>query len=267
MELTPLLASEFAKALEIAMPPPYQLPHWTDFSGKPYVPQPSLGEAPSTWARRLGIHHQVPHASGLPGNQLDRGRVMAICQDPAIDELHGYVCAMAWGGQHRVPGGKGSTNVKDAWSQRKALSGILGNLRSGNLSREAAYRLFLDEKGRNKISGLGPSFFTKLIYFFSRDVPAGQEPYIVDNGVLHRMTLLTGLPFFKKASCGGYQACCWEIDQMMQLLVWPFPSPTGSMVEERLFAWELDAEPPRMNYRKAVMFDAYYRVGIPQADF
>jgi hypothetical protein len=189
---------------------------------------------------------------------------MAICQDPAVHVLHGYVCAMAWGRQDKIPGGGGGSNVTSSWENRTKLSAILERLRVGGLSRRNAYLQFV---GANAVADLGPSFFTKLIYFFSRDVPPGQGPYIVDNQILDRMTWLTGLPFSSKASGGAYQAACWEMDKMMALLGWSCLRPSGSMVEERLFSWDPGAKAPRLKYRQGTMFTAYSHLGIPKSDF
>jgi hypothetical protein len=163
-----------------------------------------------------------------------------------------------------IPGGPGLRNVTDSWRDRAKLAVILNRLRAGGLSRRDAYLQFI---GANAVARLGPSFFTKLVYFFSRNVPAGQAPYIVDNQILDRMTWLTGLPFSSKASCGGYQAACWEMDQMAPILTWPMPNPDGSHVEERLFSWNPGAKAARLSYRQKTMFTAYYHLGIPKSDF
>ena len=105
----------------------------------------------------------VPTASvPLPTHKLDRTDVLQICLNPANPVLFGFVCAMAWGGMGSGPGGKRS--VAAAWKAQVKLSSHLNLLRTGGLSRCEAYRLFL---GTGAIPGIGPAFFTKLIYFFS----------------------------------------------------------------------------------------------------
>lgn len=245
------------------MPPPYRNPAWSNFSRTPYSPQLSLGEAPATWFIRLGLLN-VPAASTLPSVPLTRRTLRSICIDAAVDVLHAYVCVMAWGRQDTVPGGKGPSNVRESWAARERLAVILQQLRQGGLSRGESYRLFLEA---GAVPGLGPSFFTKLLYFFGQNIPQGEAPYIVDNEILDRMAHLTGLPFARKASCGGYQAVCWEMDQMVTQLSWSLNECNGSHVEERLFAWKPGSKASRMSYRQGIMFGTYSQLPVSKSDF
>lgn len=65
------------------------------------------------------------------------------------------------------------------------LGSHLNLLRTGGLSRCEAYRLFL---GTGAIPGIGPAFFTKLIYFFSPT----PDFYILDQWTAKSVNLLTG---------------------------------------------------------------------------
>jgi len=207
------------------VPPPYRQPHWEKFVGIPYTPQGAVGCAPSSWVRNLGLTG-VPNAGRLPTTPLTRQQVRRICTDPKIPVLFGYVCVMAWGRQDKVC--KGRQNVLNAWGANRQVNSHLQTLRSGGLTRIQAYRLFL---GSGKIPGLGPSFFTKLLYFFSQSIPKGEDPYIMDNVILRAVALLTGNPFQCHATPGGYQACCEEIDAVATIL-----GCSGQVAEERLFS-------------------------------
>lgn len=172
----------------------------------------------------------VPNVANLPNFKLDRQAVRNICTDPNTDVLFGYVCAMAWGDQ----GGGifGGRNVAYAWDAREQLTEKLKALRQGRLSRKEAFDLF---NGQGAIPGLGPAFFTKLLYFFS-PTPSF---YVMDQWTAKSVILLTGrwvVPMqgdavLRTAPKGCYQAFCEEIDLMAGLL-----SYAGHFAEERLFS-------------------------------
>lgn len=211
------------------MPPPYRNPHYTVFAGIPNVPQGPVGYAPKKWAASHRLTG-VPSAAALPALKLDRHGVRNICLNPANDVLFGYVCAMAWGMQGAGPGGRG--HVASAWAERARLIPKLNALRAGELSRAAAYDLFT---GRGAVPGLGPSYFTKLLYFFS------PKPtfYIMDQWTGKSVDLLTGGWVVRMAGAapsnlnkgGNYPAFCEEIDSLAGLL-----GNTGEQIEERMFS-------------------------------
>lgn len=168
------------------MPPPYVNPHWNIFSAIPHMSAGAIGEPPAQWAvlNNLG---NLP--VGLPTHQLTRQDVRTICQNTANNVLFGYVCAMAWGGQTRG-------HPARAWRHRAQISNVLMRLRAGGLARRDAYRLFL---GAGNIPGLGPAYFTKLIYFFSPD------PNFLHYGPVHKQIC----KFAKWISCRSHlQQCC-----------------------------------------------------------
>ncbi len=215
------------------MPPPYIVPHWNVFAGSPYQGQGPVGIPPFAWAKKCGIINAVPNGGNLPNWQLDRDTVRAICQDPANSVLFGYVCAMAWGGQGMGPGGL--RNATAAWTGIAANPTRLNALRAGGMSRGVAYGAFL---GSEAILGLGPSFFTKLLYFFS-PVPSF---YIMDSRTAQAVVILTGNWIARmnggkrhllapNNNIGNYQAYCEEIDLIAGQL-----ACTGRVAEERLFS-------------------------------
>ena len=166
----------------------------------------------------------------LPTVPLNRADVRAICQDSDKLALVGYACAMAWGGQGSGPGG--SKSVATAWADRAKLADQLTRLRVGGLSRSRAYDLFC---GAGEVKGLGPSYFTKLLYFFS---PA-LDFYIMDQWTAKSINLLTGVHVVRvydssptrENKGGNYQAFCEEVDHLAALL-----GQTGDQIEQRLFS-------------------------------
>lgn len=208
--------------------PPYRDPHWNAFSAIPFQAQGPVGMSPVAWVQR---HHIVPLAEWAPleNRKLDRQAVRGICMDPAVPVLFAYIHAMAWGGQGSGPGGRG--HVANAWTARTKIKALLTELRGGALTRSAAYELFVN----TPVPGLGPSFFTKLLYFFS-PLP---NCYIMDQWTAKSVNLLTGIQVVRLAGHApsnqnrglNYQAFCEHVDSMAQLL-----GCSGEVAEERLFS-------------------------------
>jgi len=166
----------------------------------------------------------------LPGNSLDRSAVRAICRDSTIPVLFGYVCAMCWGVQEKGP--RGGRGVKEAWEGREIIEEHLESIRKGSLSRNEAYNLL---NGKRKVKGLGPSYFTKLLFFFS---PA-EDMWIMDQWTAKSVNLLTGEIVVRlsggapssKNKGGNYQAFCEEIDNLAIKL-----NCDGDEIEQRLMS-------------------------------
>jgi hypothetical protein len=137
---------------------------------------------------------------------------------------------MAWGLQGAGPGGAG--HVARAWAANALLVPKLNTLRAGGLSRSAAYNLFT---GTNAVPGIGPAYFTKLLYFFMPD----PNCYIMDQHTAKSVNILTGFPGIRMVGnavsklnkCGNYQAYCEEVDAMAGLI-----GVTGEEAEEMLMS-------------------------------
>jgi hypothetical protein len=202
-------------------------PHWIKFNSIPFTAQGTTGGNPAKWIASFEIHN-VPGIEHLPKQVIDRRQVREICTNPDLPVLLGYVCAMAWGGQGIFK----KKHATDPWGTRERLQDHLKHLREGNLTRARAYDLFL---GNGRIPGLGPSFFTKLLYFFS------PQPnfYIMDQWTAKSVILLTDEPIVKMSgdlpsaenSGDDYERFCRQIDTIADEL-----DCTGEIAEERMFS-------------------------------
>lgn len=202
--------------------------HWSLLQGLPYVAAGPVGIAPSEWVKRLELQG-VPHANRLPQSALDRSAVRQICRDPNHPVLFGYACAMAWGGQ-----GLGPTkpHAQSAWAKHGHLQPILERLRNETLTRVEAYELFLNGA---RIPGLGPSFWTKLLFFFAQR----DDLYVMDQWVAKSVNLLVGhslVPLVggcppRTTPSSVYDAYCQEIDRIASRL-----GLTGSQAEEKMMS-------------------------------
>ena len=210
------------------MPPPYPNPHYVEFARIPHVPQCLIGSVPSKWVEKLCGKGMADFAV-LPDYKLHRSEVREICRDRDKPVLFGYICAMAWGGQGN---GRRSLNATTAWDRRECLEPKLTQLRSEEMTREEAYELFCGEKA---VLRLGPSYFTKLLYFFSRK----PNHYIMDKWTGTSMNLITGRTVVlmgknaptKHNTGKHYCEYCEEIDAIASDL-----KDTGDNIEQRLFS-------------------------------
>lgn len=207
------------------------------FLALPFIEQGPIFYPPQSWANSLTLDDR--HQFDLPNIRLDRIEVRSICRDHKCDPLFGYLCAMAWGGQ-----GVGRTrrNAISAWRYRQVIKDKLLTLRNNSaISRSEANDLFYSEKS---ITGLGPSYWTKLIFFFSEK----KDRYILDQWTAKSINFLydaTLIPMNgdmpDRAKCTGtlYEIFCTCIDEITAVAnqrksenrIW-----TGEMVEQQLFS-------------------------------
>jgi hypothetical protein len=200
------------------------------------------GSAPArTWSGRIPTDwcDSVLNAGSRPSkdilsrlqqvgsSHLTRDELRTICRDRNENVLVGYICTMAWGAQH-------ARNARTAWARREELNPRLNRLRNESLARAAAYDLFTGVD----IPGLGPAYFTKLLYFFS---PSSAN-YIMDQWTAKSMILLTGdrLVEMSMVPPGGptrlnsgrnYQRFCEAIDCLARKL-----HLSGEKTEELIFS-------------------------------
>lgn len=206
---------------------PYLSPHWEAFSRIPHVRAGEVGNIPEQWAAKFKLTN-IPEATlPLPDKKLNRDQVRDHCKNPNNPVLFGHICAMAWGGQGAAPWGQSA--VRSCWEARSILAPKLEKLREGGLKRGEAYALF---EGTNAVPGLGPAYFTKLLYFFSLE----RNCYIMDQWTAKSVNLLTGKNVVRLGGSAvsnlntaeNYEAYCREVDAIAKLL----KIPDGEKVEE-----------------------------------
>lgn len=211
--------------------------HWEVFKRLDPVDQGPVGTAPAAWAERFGVEIVRNAGSGGPSlstNRLDRSQVRELCRDPDNDVWFGYVNAMAWGDQ----GKRFPANAERAIEHRRAIETLLLKLRHDKPDRAAAYELFRAAA----VPGLGPSFYTKLLYFFDARKPA--RCYIMDQWTAKSVNLLAGRTVVKldngtpspRNTGETYEAFCTEVDKLASCLTSEIGPVSGEQVEERLFS-------------------------------
>ena len=110
----------------------------------------------------------------LPNGKIRRSEIFELAADPNVSIATVCVAAMAWGGMNLG-------NWRLLWGQRDTQwLNVAECIRDGNLTREQAYERLKLLKKNEKLKGMGPAFFTKLIYFLTpRDKSKRQTAYIM----------------------------------------------------------------------------------------
>lgn len=102
---------------------------------------------------------------------------------PAIPDRDILWAILAWGGMKRDAARRLATN-EDVWVQ------IVGQMRSGKLDRQQSYRVCFDAVHSVRAGGIGPAYFTKLIYFAS----PSHNGYIMDQWTSRSVNFLVDGP-------------------------------------------------------------------------
>jgi len=188
---------------------------WLEFKARTHCQtlQGPVGRAPRLWLDSICPDlAALPEMADLPHTKQIRAQVRAICRDHRLPVLVGYVHAMAWGGQGAGPG---IGHARAALDHREKLMAALEALRKGGMTPVERYDLFAVD---SRVPGLGPSFFTKLLYFFSPD----SRCYIMDQWTAKSVNFLFGREVIRLVSGTpaatntgkDYAAFCDLIDQL-----------------------------------------------------
>lgn len=206
-----------------------------------------VGENPTEWAKRMLIEHSY----NLPNRVLDRKELKLMCADGNMPNMYCYLNVMAWGGQGNGPGGK--KNALIPWKEyHDDLNSKIMLLRKGEISRAEAFNLFCNE---GRIKGLGPAYFTKLLYFF--DSNNSKKMYIMDQWTTKPILMLTGKNIIRHVDTGptsfntgkNYDLFCTIIEDLQG----PLNLSDGSFVEEKLFSVGSVRKKPRGEFRQFVV--------------
>ncbi len=111
--------------------------------------------------------------------RLNRDEVREFCGRSEECPLAKFAVCMAWGGMRR-------SNGRRAWKEKDRIRNLIRILEQSKQNREEAYRCFWDAR----IAGLGPAYFTKLIYFIGRENDEKRRGYIMDQWTAKSVNLL-----------------------------------------------------------------------------
>lgn len=144
------------------------------------------GRSPDVWFRSLGPT-KLRIADGTLPQTVSRSSLLLMAANPTVQTTELCVSIFAWGGMNVGHGRRLLGNPAGPWIS------IADRIRENKVDRVQAYAAFAElRKIKNAMSGLGPAYFTKLIYFLSPSRSAFQLGYIMDQWLGCSINLLTG---------------------------------------------------------------------------
>ena len=100
-------------------------------------------------------------AANVPENKPKRSEIFALAADDSVNVASVCAAAMAWGGM-RVGHWKLLWDTSNGdWLK------VAQCIRDGKPNRSEAYERLKTLKKKDQLKGMGPAFFTKLIYFLT----------------------------------------------------------------------------------------------------
>ena len=126
-------------------------------------------------------------AANVPENKPKRSEIFALAADDSVNVASVCAAAMAWGGM-RVGHWKLLWDTSNGdWLK------VAQCIRDGKPNRSEAYERLKTLKKKDQLKGMGPAFFTKLIYFLTPGTDRdGKAAYIMDRWTASSVNLLTG---------------------------------------------------------------------------
>lgn len=131
------------------------------------------------WAWANNIDAGLGNRLGIPQGSMTRAQVRAFCRNLANSDEACFIVVAAWGGMRR-------NNGRATWLARNNWLPVLHDIRNMNTSRENSYRAFFDLRANNQLPGMGPAYFTKLLFFSN----VNPDAYIMDQWTGKSMNLL-----------------------------------------------------------------------------
>lgn len=147
-------------------------------SNQPWVGGKLLSYAHSVAAERSDCQFPL-----LPDKAVDRECLFNMAASDDTNTLTCCVAVFAWGGMQRNHA-RAVLRTADKWIP------IADEIRREKIGRKDAYSRFMEARKSKILPGMGPAFFTKLIYFFGEK--AKSRGYIMDQWTARSANLLTG---------------------------------------------------------------------------
>lgn len=151
------------------------------------------GKSPAAWFNKLDRTKLGSTIGALP-LAVNRNSLLAMAADSGIGTAELCISIFAWGGMRG--------NHRDLLFARPIAPwvAIADRVRRNQLSRSEAYDTFAKLRTNgdgNPIAGMGPAYFTKLLYFLAPGTPESPKGYIMDQWLGCSVNLLTGKQIVK----------------------------------------------------------------------
>lgn len=138
---------------------------------------------PEKWISSIG---QPPLSLEFSKQILTRDLLKEACENPKISDRDLLWGILAWGKMHRLAARRFAPN-EARWID------VVRRLRQGNLTRSESYRICFDTVADLPSGGIGPAYFTKIIFFAN----PRHDGYIMDQWTSRSVNLLSSRPVIK----------------------------------------------------------------------
>lgn len=146
-----------------------------------HEPQTWVGGKLRSYAVSVARQFKDCDASELPVGEVDRNFLFDLIENRKASIGTCCVAVLGWGGMRR-------DHARAVLSNASHWLPIVEEIRGSKLSRTEAYREFKAIRASGYLPGMGPAFFTKLIYFFGRG--SASRGYIMDQWTARSANLL-----------------------------------------------------------------------------
>lgn len=137
----------------------------------------------------------------LPGHSVSRQELFKLVADTRLPTFTCCAAILGWGGMRR-------DHARRAFNFASEWMPIADRIRRGELSRMSAYKHFILKRQTGSLEGMGPAFFTKLIYFFTKN--SESRGYIMDQWTARSANLLLGKELI---DISRTKSLCWVTDK------------------------------------------------------
>jgi len=153
--------------------------------------QPPFGTAPFEWlewvCKKSNNSMFQKSLSVLSKEAVCREDIYKMVLNNRVDTISCVTTILAWGGMRR-------NNALTALQRINFWLPICEEIRSGKLSRKEAYKKLITVRNQNQMIGMGPAFFTKLIFFLMHTQK--NQGYIMDQWTGASVNLLADNKIF-----------------------------------------------------------------------
>jgi hypothetical protein len=163
--------------------------HYQLFISCSHTLQAEVGSIPRDWfqwviAEGIAHYYQKADIGQLANKRLTRDELQHICKfNSGVDTLDCCISILAWGGMNRKYG-------REIFKCENNWLSDLEDLRRSEITPYEAYARLAGLRNDSKLKGMGPAYFTKLIYFLQQNPP---EPgFIMDQWTASSVNLLYG---------------------------------------------------------------------------
>lgn len=137
-----------------------------------------IGASPRAWAASFTTDPQL--LAFLSAESLSRTQLFELWRNQAVPTEACFLSTMAWGGMRRNHGAA-------IWQTRNEWLPVCQDIRQGRYSRRQGFELFYILREQGHLPGMGPAYFTKLLFF---GMPT-RDGYILDQWTARSVHLLT----------------------------------------------------------------------------